>query len=50
MQLQSVNASHCDSWIDDFIEFIETALPAEASQMSIAEVFYKFEASKAFQV
>ena len=34
------------SWIDDLIEFKETALPAEVSQMSIAEALYKLEASK----
>ena len=36
----------CNSWIDDLIEFKETALPAEVSKMSIAEALYKLEASK----
>jgi hypothetical protein len=35
-----------DSWIDNLIEFKETSLPTEMSQMSIAEALYKLEASK----
>jgi hypothetical protein len=34
-----------DSWIDNLIEFKETSLPTEMSQMSIAEALYKLEAS-----
>ena len=35
-----------DSWIDDLIEFKETVLPNEVSNMSVAEALYKLEASK----
>ena len=35
-----------DTWIDDLVEFKETTLPDNMSQMSIAEALYKLEANK----
>ena len=35
-----------DTWIDDLVEFKETTLPDNMSQMSIAEALYKLEVGK----